>query len=178
MSLMSDPTTAPAPTKPLLEWYRLKKEKRDLLCLATTLRGWNYSQEPNTMAETILTEAEYDAAIAEVRDIHRKLVTMTKPASSVVVACHPALLIGCIFKRPTKVETDRLTAIIGDDSINAEDTKIHLANDFVQRCLWPEKGSEAMAQIMETAPFCIYIFFPQKVLESTGADRIASKSVG
>ena len=43
--------------KSILAWHSEKKTKRDLLAIATTLRGWDPEQTPGAMDETIVTEA-------------------------------------------------------------------------------------------------------------------------
>lgn len=169
------PPKPPLPTKPVLEWYGAAKDKRDLLCIAALNRGWDFRQEPGSMAETECTEAEYAEAIAEARATYGAALRKVKRPSACVVLAHPKLLLACIIRRPDGAEAENLLRIMKDPSVSEEETVVRLRDDFVRRLLWPAEGSEQLARVMEEAPLAFNQVFPAMVQEAAGSTEFAKK---
>lgn len=168
-------TLPPPLRRPLMEWYREKKDKRDLLCIAVLNRGWDFQQNPGSMTETELTEAEYLSAIEEARAIHRECLTKVKRPTACVVLAHPKLLIAVIIRRPTPTEAETLLRIMKDESISEEETIARCRDDLVRRTLWPREGSEPMAYMMEDCPLAFTQVFPSMVQEASGHEAFAKR---
>lgn len=168
--------TAPPPSKPVLKWHEAKKTKRDLLCLAVTNEGWDFLQKEGGMAETIVTEAEYDAAIERARDIWSSCLRMVKRPSNAVVLAHPKELVAMIIRRPTATEAEALTKTIRDEALSEEATTAKLRDDLMLRSLWPKEATEPMAHILEDSPLSFLSVFPAMVQEAAGSDAFAKKT--
>lgn len=167
--------TAQPPTRTLLEWYAEKKDKRDLLCIAVLNRGWDFLQNRGSMTETVLTEAEYSAAIDEAREIYGECLKKVKRASACVVLAHPKLLLAVIIRRPTSAEAEILVGIMADEAISAAETMARCRDDLVRRLLWPREGSEPMAYMMEDCPLAFTQVFPAMVQEAGGHSEFSKR---
>lgn len=175
-----DTQPPPAPKKPLLEWHDQKKTKRDILCLAVVDNMWDFRQEANTYGETLLTEAEFDAAIAKVTKMYEDLLVKhgAKRPSQLPILTHHALLLAMVVKRPSKAEADRLFGYLRDENLGAEQTELQFQADLVKRAVFPEANTPHMAYLIEEAPGALFHVFPKYLLEICGADRISSKKLG
>lgn len=162
--------------RPVLDWHARKNGKRDILCIAALSRGWDYRQEPRTIGEVILTEPEYDAAMAEATTIW-EAARKTGGRRAIILA-HPKSLLAIVVKRPTGAECDRIVSIMQDDKLSEDETAAALRDDMVQRMLWPLQGSDAMAALMEDAPMAFGHIFPKMLLSYCGADTQAAKKLG
>lgn len=170
----------PPERKPLLTWHEAKKTKRDVLCLAVVDNMWDFRQEPNTFGETLLTEAEFDAAILKVTRMYEGLMAehgATRP-SQLPILMHHSLLLAMVVRRPKKAEMDQLYGALRDDKLPKGETEIRFQADLVGRAVFPKSGTAHMAYLMEEAPAALFHVFPQQLFELMGADRISSKKLG
>lgn len=161
--------------KSILTWHSEKKTKRDLLAIATTLRGWDPEQTPGAMDETIVTEAEFLSAIEDAKKVYSDALKDAGRATRMKVLVHDKVLIATIIKRPTQAIADKMVSVMQDDDVSEEQTLAELRTIYTSHILWPKEGSEPFAFIMEVMPIAFGHVFPKLMLNTLGADNGAKK---
>lgn len=89
----------PEPLRPVLDWAQRKgflPEKRWMLCLAATQRGWLPEQQDDAVDE--VSEADFDASLQAVEEAHGRLKN-EHGRQKVKALVHRDLLVGVFVRR-------------------------------------------------------------------------------
>ena len=177
------PSSKPAPTRPLLEWYTEKKVPRDYLCIAVTSCGFDAQQEPGTIEETFLTEQQFDSIIASAKGIVNEI--RTKASGSKAgrrgrprVLAHSKFLLAIIVNKPTKSELDAFSIQMSDESLPPQASNDLMIEFLNTHMLWPLQGSRELEYLLVEYPVAYARVFPQLLMTMTGGDGDLVKRVG
>ena len=164
---------------PIIHWYRKKNLQRDLLCLAAVLHKWDPLQEPGSMDETLLTEAEFDDCMAKAKALYQSACEEAKGKKKRArVLANEKQLIAVIVTKPSLTELDALSAMADDDSMTAKHYKESIRGLFTSNCVWPKQATQEMAWIMEESPASFGSLFPAAMMGLAGGDGDSVKKVG
>jgi len=189
---MSDQTsTTPPQNNPpqprrtsLLKWYAEKKIARDLLCVMATANQWDAHQIEGSLEETILTEIEFEQALAEARKIVEDAKNSATRAAAgrrsarPRVISHEKFLLAMVVTKPTKTHIDAISVQLSDDSITPQMQGDVMIGFLDEHTIWPPIGSAAKAHIIDEYPVAYSRAFPQLLMMLAGGDADSVKKVG
>lgn len=160
----SVPTT-PEQLRPVLDWAQRKgflPEKRWMLCLAATQRGWLPEQQDDAVDE--VSEADFDASMRAVEEAHGRLKN-EHGRQKVKALVHRNLLVGVFVRR--LIPTERNTIFDSWQKLSDKEAGDMARSRLQSLILWPTLA--AFHAVRECVPNIDDIFM-NKWLASMGSE--------
>ncbi len=151
------------PVKNISDWTDQKKTDRWLVCIAATAQGWLPEQEDD--AVDLVTEAVYDAAIAEALAAHTALKVEYGPAK-VRTICHDTLFVGFVVRRFGSTEIETLNRTVGEKT--AKEGGAAISSNFRGVILWPSPAH--LDRLRDIVGQSVLNVLPMKWFMSLGAE--------
>jgi hypothetical protein len=129
----------PPQIRTVLDWARRKgfldaePDKRWMLCLAATQRGWLPEQQDDAVDE--VSEADFDAAMRAVEEAHNRLKNEHGGRHKVKALVHRDLLVGVFVKR--LIPSERNAVFEPLQKLSDKEAGAMARSRFQSTILWP-----------------------------------------
>lgn len=166
-------TSAPEMFMSPIDWYRQKRTKWEIACLAAAIQNW----DPTCADELTVSETEYNAAItlAEMKIIDCRAVAAKLPDSTaqrrVFVLRHPDLMHAIVAYKPNVPESNAHLRASMDPESPPEMRQAATADGLWSRVLYPASATAERQRLMDEYPIAFGSTYPVAYLRALGLSQ-------